>query len=200
MPPRPPRPGEYLTAYFGVDRGVDPDDPDAYTNTEHLARHNVTPEEVDEILKGDFRVFRNRRDRAGDHVLIGRTVGGRRLLVAVRWHDEQDGVLFPHHGLRPLEGHTVSRSRQEMAVPGTPAKSLHTAEDYRAYDEALTTDLGQAGRWEEIAEPTPKRPAAVPLDLALEVALRQEADRRGTPWDQLARELLLEGLRRASAE
>lgn len=94
-PARAPRPGEYLTAYFGVDRGVAPDHGDASTNTDHLAEHNVTPEEVTQVLEGDFRVFRNRRDRAGDHVLIGRTVGGRRLLVAVRWHDEHDGVVFP---------------------------------------------------------------------------------------------------------
>lgn len=87
-----------------------------------------------------------------------------------------------------------------MTVPDTPAKPLRSAEDYQAYDEALTAELGQAERWEEIVDSTPARRAAVPLDRALEAALRQEADRRGTAWEQLARELLLEGLRRTNAE
>lgn len=61
-------------------------------NEEELARHDIKPREVMEILQNRYTVRRNKKARAGNRQLIGETNGGRVLtiilaetLVAGRW-------------------------------------------------------------------------------------------------------------------
>ncbi len=48
-------------------------------NVAHIARHNVTPEEVEEAFESRHRI---RRSRAGRYALLGRSATGRYLMVA----------------------------------------------------------------------------------------------------------------------
>ena len=47
-------------------------------NVEHIARHNVTPEEAEEVLA---RKFMARRTRGGYYSALGRTLAGRYLFL-----------------------------------------------------------------------------------------------------------------------
>ena len=47
-------------------------------NAEHIARHNVTPEEAEEVLAGKFMA---RRTRGGYYSALGRTLAGRYLFL-----------------------------------------------------------------------------------------------------------------------
>jgi uncharacterized DUF497 family protein len=49
-------------------------------NRDHIGRHGVSPEEVDELIAGEFYMSRLRGDRFG---IIGQTGGGRYLMVVV---------------------------------------------------------------------------------------------------------------------
>lgn len=48
-------------------------------NVEHIARHRVTPEDVEEAFEGEHLI---RRSRSGRYVLFGRSAAGRYLMVA----------------------------------------------------------------------------------------------------------------------
>lgn len=48
-------------------------------NIAHIARHNVTPEEVEEAFEGRHQI---RRSMAGRYTLLGRSASGRYLMVA----------------------------------------------------------------------------------------------------------------------
>lgn len=50
-------------------------------NEAEMARHSVTPVEVLQVLEQDYRLFRNRRNRAAEYVMIGTSHGGRSLTV-----------------------------------------------------------------------------------------------------------------------
>lgn len=50
-------------------------------NEEHIARHGVTPREVNQVVENPHIVVRNRKHRRGQHLMIGRTHGGRILIV-----------------------------------------------------------------------------------------------------------------------
>jgi uncharacterized DUF497 family protein len=50
-------------------------------NEEHLTRHGVSLTEIHQVLAGDPDIRRNRKDRAGAHVALGQTSGGRRILI-----------------------------------------------------------------------------------------------------------------------
>ena len=62
-------------------------------NVSHIARHGVTPEEIEEICHGRHAV---RQGYAGRVILIGRTQAGR-LVAAILDPDtdEEDVVYFP---------------------------------------------------------------------------------------------------------
>jgi uncharacterized DUF497 family protein len=47
-------------------------------NIDHIARHGVRPEEVDEILEGKYRILATLSNR---YLLLGQSVGGRYLTV-----------------------------------------------------------------------------------------------------------------------
>jgi uncharacterized DUF497 family protein len=50
-------------------------------NEEHIAEHGVTPREVNQMVENPHIVVKNRRHRRGQHLMIGRTHGGRVLTV-----------------------------------------------------------------------------------------------------------------------
>ena len=52
-------------------------------NEEELARHEITPREVMQLLRNRYTVRRNKRDRTGDRQLIGVTDGGRVVTVVL---------------------------------------------------------------------------------------------------------------------
>ena len=49
-------------------------------NEEHISRHNVAPEEVEELFQGYYRTYKT---QGGKHVVYGKTDAGRYLLVVV---------------------------------------------------------------------------------------------------------------------
>jgi len=62
-------------------------------NEEHLTRHGVSIAEVQPVLAGDPDIRRNRKDRAGTHVALGHTKGGRRVVVPLV--DKGNGRIRP---------------------------------------------------------------------------------------------------------
>jgi len=52
-------------------------------NEEHIAKHGVTPREVNQMVENPHIFVRNRRHRRGQLLMIGSTHGGRVLTVAL---------------------------------------------------------------------------------------------------------------------
>lgn len=50
-------------------------------NEEHVALRGFTRVRLSAVLEGDYLVFRNKRERAGDYRIVGRDRGG--LLVTI---------------------------------------------------------------------------------------------------------------------
>jgi uncharacterized DUF497 family protein len=63
-------------------------------NESHLAERNVTPAEVLQVFNNDPLWAANVKGRTADWLMIGRTRGGRPLLVAVTY-DEVRAVVRP---------------------------------------------------------------------------------------------------------
>jgi hypothetical protein len=63
------------------------------SNEEHLAQHDVSPYEVEQVFRNDPQWRRNKRGRAAQYVMDGRTDAGRSLRVLVTWADEVERVL-----------------------------------------------------------------------------------------------------------
>jgi len=59
-------------------------------NIEHIRRHHVSPQEVEEVCKGRFW-FRRGRDRR--HLFFGQTYAGRYLFLVMR--EVEKGVFRP---------------------------------------------------------------------------------------------------------
>lgn len=53
-------------------------------NDAHLAVHGIRPEDVEEVWLNGAVWVRNRRGRAGDWKMLGRTDGGRALTIVVQ--------------------------------------------------------------------------------------------------------------------
>lgn len=66
-------------------------------NEGELAQHHITPTEVHEVWEDAQAFVPNRRHRAGDWKMLGRTAGGRRLTIVLRFYDDQ-------RLLRPITG------------------------------------------------------------------------------------------------
>lgn len=62
-------------------------------NEAHLTRHGVSLAEVQQVFAGVPDVRRNRKDRAGTHVAVGTTSGGRRVLIP--FVDQGNGRVRP---------------------------------------------------------------------------------------------------------
>lgn len=52
-------------------------------NEPKFAAHAVSTREVLQVLPGEFRVFRNKRDATATYLMIGRTFGGRLLTIPI---------------------------------------------------------------------------------------------------------------------
>ena len=50
-------------------------------NAEEMARHGVRPREVEQVLDGAPRFFRNSKGHRAEYIMIGPTAGGRMLTV-----------------------------------------------------------------------------------------------------------------------
>jgi uncharacterized protein len=59
-------------------------------NVPHIARHDVTPQEVIELCHGDPVVQEGKKGRS---LVFGPTLAGRLLTVVL--HDEGEGVYYP---------------------------------------------------------------------------------------------------------
>jgi uncharacterized protein len=60
-------------------------------NIEHIARHNVVPEEVEEVCHGDFLLLEGQKGRL---LVIGPTANDRMLTVVLN-PQEEEGVYYP---------------------------------------------------------------------------------------------------------
>jgi uncharacterized DUF497 family protein len=76
-------------------------------NELHLAQHGVTTREVEQLLSNPHVVARNRTHRRAQHLLIGRTDGGRVLTVALA-KTHETGTW------RPVTGFTATEAQQEV--------------------------------------------------------------------------------------
>jgi uncharacterized protein len=63
-------------------------------NTGHIARHNVTPEEAEQVVSGASLSFET-EERSGEerHTELGATASGRLLLVAWTWRRRRIRVV-----------------------------------------------------------------------------------------------------------
>lgn len=52
-------------------------------NESKLAKHGITVREAIQVLDDKFKAFRNRKSRAGEYLLVGRTHGGRLLTMPI---------------------------------------------------------------------------------------------------------------------
>jgi hypothetical protein len=66
-------------------------------NEEELARHHITPQETYEVRTNNPIWIPNRRYRAGDWKMLGRTDGGRPLAIVIRYYTDRST-------LRPITG------------------------------------------------------------------------------------------------
>lgn len=62
-------------------------------NEAHLTRHDVSVVEVWQVFAGEPVIRVNRRERAGTHIALGETDGGRRVMVP--FVDEGSGRVRP---------------------------------------------------------------------------------------------------------
>lgn len=62
-------------------------------NEEHLARRGVTAREVEQVFANEPTWRRNKRGRAAQYAMDGRTDAGRSLRLLVTWADEAGRVL-----------------------------------------------------------------------------------------------------------
>jgi hypothetical protein len=65
---------------------------------EHLARHDISAQEVEQVFKNGPTWLRNKKGRRANWRMIGSTDGGRPLDIKVLW-DEDRGALLPITGL-----------------------------------------------------------------------------------------------------
>jgi hypothetical protein len=72
------------------------------SNEEHLAQHDVSPYEVVQVFRNDPTWRRNKRGRAAQYVMDGRTDAGRSLRVLVTWADEAETCAPCRHCLGPI--------------------------------------------------------------------------------------------------
>lgn len=79
-------------------------------NESELAAHGISPWEVEEVFGEGPKWAPNKRNRAGDWKMVGRTSGGRRLTVIVRFYEES-ALLRPITGWDSTSG---ERSRYDQ--------------------------------------------------------------------------------------
>lgn len=62
-------------------------------NEDHISRHGVSAEEVEEICSSPGRILR--RARGGTYVVFGRTADGRELMVVLSPQGPDPGSFYP---------------------------------------------------------------------------------------------------------
>lgn len=60
-------------------------------NREHLARHDISPEEVEEVCHGKYKITESYRKRL---LIVGKTKGGRKMAVVLSPEDRN----LKHYG------------------------------------------------------------------------------------------------------
>jgi len=76
-------------------------------NEEHIAEHGVTAREVMQMVENPHIVVKNRKRRRADHLLVGRTHGGRVLAVALARTQEDDAW-------RPTTAYSATAAQQRL--------------------------------------------------------------------------------------
>jgi uncharacterized DUF497 family protein len=61
-------------------------------NIAHIARHRVTPEEVEQVCHGHFVLLRGKKGRV---IIVGPTHRRRLLAVVLEPEPEEEGVYYP---------------------------------------------------------------------------------------------------------
>jgi uncharacterized DUF497 family protein len=72
-------------------------------NIEHFGRHSVSPSEIVAVFNNDPLWAPNKKGMAATHLMIGRTNGGRPLVIAVIYDQDRSS-------LRPITGRTCTVS------------------------------------------------------------------------------------------
>lgn len=89
------------TQELGMRRMGDPRDAEFIewdeSNEEHLAEHSIGPAEVQNVIEEAMTWAPNKKNRAGDWKVIGKTHGGRLLTIVVRYDEDR-------RCLRPITG------------------------------------------------------------------------------------------------
>lgn len=62
-------------------------------NEEHISRHGISSEEVEEVCSYPGRILR--RGRAGSYVVFGRTAGGKELMVVLARRGPHPDTFYP---------------------------------------------------------------------------------------------------------
>ena len=69
-------------------------------NVEHIAQHGISPEEVEQACFSKSKV---RRGRCGRYIVLGRTAGGRHLLVVMAYLGSGEGRVITARDMDPKE-------------------------------------------------------------------------------------------------
>jgi hypothetical protein len=142
---------------------------------ERATEHRIRIEELNELLLGRFVVARNRKNRAASHVLIGRTLQGRCLVVPMvatdqfgRWRALS---VWP---CKPSEAVKLRRLKEESM---SDDKYRLTAEEERELMDPETWDWEAAESFSGV--PDPRIGFRVALGRAHLAALDAAAAREG---------------------
>jgi uncharacterized DUF497 family protein len=76
-------------------------------NIEHLGKHGIAPEEIEQITGNDYITARNVRQPESRIVMIGRTDGGRLLTVVLE--ATRDDVVW-----RPITGWESTQEERKL--------------------------------------------------------------------------------------
>jgi len=72
-------------------------------NLAEVAAHRISDMEVEQVFDGGPLFLRNKRQGSGDYKMVGRTRGGRALVVIVRWFPDR-------RTLRPITAGDATQS------------------------------------------------------------------------------------------
>jgi uncharacterized protein len=84
-------------------------------NVEHLSRHNVTPEEAEEVVLGDpFELQMQLAEESGEERLLqlGETAEGRILQMLTTWRGQKVRVISAWDAPRQLRIYYMEQMRQ----------------------------------------------------------------------------------------
>lgn len=160
-------------------------------NIEHIARHKVTPAEVEQVVFSSETngPYRDDRNRPGRLAFFGRAANGRPLVVVT------EGPTSKRRGLR-RERSPRQRARAQEILGGPMTETDPRADERAFYDNTdySEIDLERADDIEVVRVPGPRSTFAIRLDGNTIEQLREVSRRYGTRPTQIAREWLVERL------